>query len=569
VAGTVYRDLNNNGNRDAGETGVVGVTLQLLRTADDSLVATTVSAAAGSYSFINLLPDQYYLSESQPSGWLDGKDGIGQIGGAACGACTLASQYDATNEPATLDTIRGLDLRNGDSASAMDFGELPPASIAGLVFVDYNLNGRQDAGEPGLAGVTVSLSGLDDRGMALNRVVATDGSGRYAFANLRPAGAAGYTVAETQPVGLGEGPNPAAGSGADSAGGTRPASGAAGFGTVIQGIALGAGVDATGYRFGETGGLLVSGLIYHDRNRNGQLDAGEIERLAAQTVQLVDPASGLVVATTVTDSQGTFLFANAPAGHYRLVQLHPAGYGASTPNTIDVTIPATGLVNQNFGKTLSSIAGEVFLDHDNNGVRGPQDAPISGATIELVNTTTGVTLSVASKADGSWRFDDLLAGNYTLRQPLQPANTLPGLTLAGSVGGAPSLPAQAVSSISGLVLPTGTDGSGYRFAEIAPARVAGAVYLDLDHNGLRDSGESGVAGQAITLVGSDDLGRGVTLATTTDGAGAYAFSGLRPGLYTVTEVAQPAGTSNGVTRAGSAGGVASATTTTPSSVANI
>ncbi|MEG1832028.1 MAG: SdrD B-like domain-containing protein [Burkholderiaceae bacterium] len=569
VAGTVYRDLNNNGNRDAGETGVVGVTLQLLRTADDSLVATTVSAAAGSYSFINLLPDQYYLSESQPSGWLDGKDGIGQIGGAACGACTLASQYDATNEPATLDTIRGLDLRNGDSASAMDFGELPPASIAGLVFVDYNLNGRQDAGEPGLAGVTVSLSGLDDRGTALNRVVATDGSGRYAFVNLRPAGAAGYTVAETQPAGFGEGPNPAAGSGADSAGGTRPASGAAGFGTVIQGIALGAGVDATGYRFGEAGSSLVSGLIYHDRNRNGQLDAGEIERLAAQTVQLVDPASGLVVATTITDSQGTFLFANAPAGHYRLVQLHPAGYGASTPNTIDVTIPATGLVNQNFGKTLSSIAGEVFLDHDNNGVRGPQDAPISGATIELVNTTTGVTLSVASKADGSWRFDDLLAGNYTLRQPLQPANTLPGLTLAGSVGGAPSLPALAVSSISGLVLPTGTDGSGYRFAEIAPARVAGAVYLDLDHNGLRDSGESGVAGQAITLVGSDDLGRGVTLATTTDGAGAYAFSGLRPGLYTVTEVAQPAGTSNGVTRAGSAGGVASATTSTPSSVANI
>ncbi len=568
IAGTVYRDLNNNGSLDGGETGIAGVSIQLLRATDNSLVAITTSGAGGSYLFSNLLPAAYHVRELQPAGFFDGKDRIGQVGGAACSSCSLGSQYDVANESATLDTILGIDLSNGDNATAMDFGELPPASLAGVVFVDFNVNGRQDAGEPGLPGVTLALSGLDDRGAAVNRTTTTDGSGRYSFTGLRPAGAAGYTLTETQPAGFADGPNPAAGSGADTAGGTRPASGAAGFGTVVQAIGLGAGVDATGYRFGEIGSSLLGGLIYHDRNRNGLLDLDDIGRLAGQTVQLVDPVSGTVIAITQTDASGAFLFTNAPVGNYRLVQLHPAGYGFSTPLQIDVSIPPAGLSNQLFGKTLSSIAGEVFLDLDHNGVRGPQDTAIPGSVIELLNAVGTVVATTTSDGNGAWRFDDLPAAGYTLRQPAQPAGTLQGLTSVGSAGGSSSLASAAVSATSGIALVVDTDATGYRFAEIPPARIAGSVYLDLDNNGLREAGETGFAGQTVTLVGANDLGA-VSLTTTTDSSGAYAFAGLRPGSYTVTQPAQPAGTSNGITRAGSAGGAASAVATTPSSVANI
>jgi hypothetical protein len=42
-------------------------------------------------------------------------------------------------------------------------------------------------------------------------------------------------------------------------------------------------------------------------------------------VQLVEPASGTVVATVTTAADGSYAFASAPVGNYRIVLLPPAG----------------------------------------------------------------------------------------------------------------------------------------------------------------------------------------------------------------------------------------------------
>ncbi|HPM85054.1 MAG TPA: SdrD B-like domain-containing protein, partial [Candidatus Anammoximicrobium sp.] len=69
----------------------------------------------------------------------------------------------------------------------------PLGSLGDRVWFDTNANGRQDTGEPGLAGVTVCLAGdiNNDGSTEYTATATTDSNGIYQFAGL-PAG--GYTV---------------------------------------------------------------------------------------------------------------------------------------------------------------------------------------------------------------------------------------------------------------------------------------------------------------------------------------------------------------------------------------
>ena len=69
VSGTVYNDLNGNGAQDPGEPGIGGVTVNLLDN-DGNVIATTLTAADGSYSFTNLAPGVYTVRETDPAGYV-------------------------------------------------------------------------------------------------------------------------------------------------------------------------------------------------------------------------------------------------------------------------------------------------------------------------------------------------------------------------------------------------------------------------------------------------------------------------------------------------------------------
>ena len=108
-------------------------------------------------------------------------------------------------------------------------------SISGTVFQDDNGNGIQDAGEVGIEGVTVTLTGTDDFGNPVDITVVTDASGNYSFDNLNPGS---YTVTQTQPAGFNDG--------ADNG-----APGSTVGNDQISNITLGAGEAVTGNTFGE------------------------------------------------------------------------------------------------------------------------------------------------------------------------------------------------------------------------------------------------------------------------------------------------------------------------------
>ena len=507
VGGTVFVDTSRDGTLGAAETGLSGVTITLTGTDSDgnSISLTTITGITGTYSFANLPASSasgYTLTETQPSGY--GSSTPNLIGSVAVAA--------------------------GASITGQNFGEIT-SRLAGVVYNDLSNDGTQQSSEPGIAGTTITLTGVDALGNTVTRTTTTATNGSYSFGGTTdPAGillSGTYTVTETQPVGWNDGLDTVGSSGGTAANDATSA------------IALGSGVAATGYDFGERGATL-SGTVFYDANRNATLD-GE-QGIGSVVITLKDGA-GIVVATTTTASNGTYFFANLPAGAYTMEETQPLGYGSSTSNTLSVTLPLTGLANQNFGETLSSLSGHVDLDRDVSDTRTAPDTPIGGVTVTLTGTDangSGVTRTTTTLADGTYLFANLLSGTYTLTES-QPQAWGDGTDALGTgTTGAGTLGNDTLSSIT---LGTTEDGLGYNFLERG-ATLLGLVFVDVNRDGIRDAADTGrVNGVVITLTGTDIDGNAVTLTTTSGTDGSYAFTNLAAagsGGYKLTE-SQPNG----------------------------
>ena len=229
-----------------------------------------------------------------------------------------------------LDVVAALSM-----TAALAFGETL-AALSGSVYADYSPaapaqsnNGVRDAGEAGIAGVVITLSGRDVFGNAVNRTTTTDASGNWRFDDLFASDATGYTVSE------GAIP-PTSGNfndGRDSAG---SAGGSTAVNDVLSGIVLPGGTVATGYLFGELPIAPISGTVYLDRNGSGTIDPIPTDgRLGGVTItaRAGPDCTGAVAATTVTGSDGTYLFSGLSAGFtYTVCQTQPPGYADAATN---------------------------------------------------------------------------------------------------------------------------------------------------------------------------------------------------------------------------------------------
>jgi protocatechuate 3,4-dioxygenase beta subunit len=88
-------------------------------------------------------------------------------------------------------------LSNSDSLNN-NFGERKLSSVSGTVYYDANNDGQFDSGDQPLAGVSLSLTGIDDLGDQITGTVQTGANGSYQFSGLR---AGNYVISEVQPAG--------------------------------------------------------------------------------------------------------------------------------------------------------------------------------------------------------------------------------------------------------------------------------------------------------------------------------------------------------------------------------
>ncbi|WP_308447128.1 SdrD B-like domain-containing protein, partial [Chitiniphilus shinanonensis] len=582
INGGVLLDPNWNGIWDPGETGINGVTITLtgISAIDGSAVSCSqltfimgaffFPAADASGTCAHLPPGTYTLTETQPAGYASTVNNVGTNGGSVSG-----------------DVISGIVLTPGTTGLAYWFGEIEAASLSGSVYLDANHSGAREGGEPGIAGVTLTLAGTSGGGGAVSCSTVTDSNGDYVFPAAGASGACAaippgtYTLTETQPAGYLNGSNAAG-----SAGGTVS-------GDSIGGIVLASGSQATGYLFGDIQTTGLTGTVYLDANRNGAWDGGE-PGISGVTLTLSDGAG--LSCTTTTDINGAFAFpdagasgacANIPPGSYTLTETQPANFfnGSNAAGTAggtvsgdvisNIVLTASGGSGYLFGESQSVMfSGGVYEDANANGLWEPGENGINGVTITLTGTSaldgSAISCSTVTYGIGAYIFPAIGAtgvcahlppGTYVLEET-QPGGYVTTLNTLGNTGGTLS-----GDTISNIVMPSSIHLAspylfGERVADAQPVGLAGAVYLDLNRNGVRDSGEAGLPGVTVTLSGVDALGAPLSCTAVTDANGSYAFpvpgatgacASLAAGTYAVSET-QPAGYLSTVNTAGSAGG---------------
>jgi|GEM_PF-1081334 len=377
ITNTVWMDPDMDGALDSGESGIAGVTVNLL---DDNgnIIATTTTDANGEFTFSGLGDGDYTIEITDTAGNLNGLAGTTPEG-----------------------TIREMDVTiSGGDVVGEDFGYNRTGTIGDTIYSDADGDGVQDSGEPGIGNVTVELYDLGPDGVfgggddVFVGTTTTDGSGGYQFTGLSD-GTYGVVVTDTNGELTGDVNTGDPDGGADSQSVTTLSlfdhDGNPGTPDVVN-----SDLDQDfGYQPPVSGS--IDGTIWYDVDGDGIDDgagAGE-PPLDGVTVNLVDPgpdgifgtADDVVVATTTTDVNGEFEF---------------TGLDLDQPYFVDVvdgTVPsyAPTHTTDNDPSSLSNPAPqEITLTAANPNVgSGDTGGPGSGSRVDFGyggSSTTPITL---------------------------------------------------------------------------------------------------------------------------------------------------------------------------------
>jgi uncharacterized repeat protein (TIGR01451 family) len=537
IGDRVWADLNNNGIQDADEVCIPAasplrakplnfpqqgstasvclppVTVNLLD-GSGTVIATTTTDASGNYLFDLLPPGDYAIEVVLPPGYQFSPQDQG-------GDNALDSDVNfATGRTVTTTLLPGEDDRTWDA------GLVPLATIGDRVWRDNNGNGIQDAGEPGLPGVTVNLIGTTTYGASVNRTTTTDASGNYLF-TLVPPGTYQIEIVPLTPgyivTPLNQGGDPAADSDIDPATNrTTP--------TVLT-----PGEDDRTWDAGLLPLPTIGDRVWYDNNGDGRQDPDE-PGAPNVTVRLLDQ-NGAIVRETATDANGNYLFENVLPGQYRIAIVVPGGYTISPPNTgaadVDSDLdpetgrsPLTTLEANEIDLTwdaglvpLGSIGDRVWNDLNGDGVQDPGEPGIPGVRIILIRPD-GVEFTTTTDANGVYFFSDLPAGTYTIR--------VDRTTLPNGYGQTYDLTGP-LDHTATYILGVGERTTAVDFGYVQLGSIGDTIWIDANRNGRVDGGERGIPGVTVRLVLPD----GSTRTTTTNAQGQYVFDELFPGTYTV------------------------------------
>ena len=609
IGNRIWNDADGDGIQEPGEAGLANITLELFLDAnsdgvpDGAAIGTVTTDATGNYYFtsasgtdvtgidygVSLVPNQNYIIRVASSDWnsVTGA-GIVDLAGlqltktdkVGTGAVDLSDNDASLTSGATIvPQIRITTGNAGQNNHNIDFGFKALASLGDKVWRDDNANGIQDAGEPGVAGVTVTL--YNNAGAVISTTV-TDAYGNYLFDNL----AAGtYQVGFTPPTNynfttqtnntdntvLTGGSTAANGSDVNASGRTAN-------------VVLVAGenernIDA-GLIFTQPATNSIGDRVWFDSDGGGTQNGTE-PGVSGVTVTLYASDGVTVIATTVTDANGNYLFTGLPASTNYIVGLTPPA-GMLLTSTSGTT-PGNATVNSDFSTTTfktttvnTGIAGtqitgidagliqqaaakanlgdKVWIDLS-GGTANVQDANepgLPGVTVELLDGS-GASIDpdgagpltkteMVTDAFGNYIFNNLNAATYRVKF------TLPsGYTFVTQNSGADDFKDSDVNTGTGQTN-NYTISAGQRNLSIdagvtqnspaGTAKIGDFVWFDANGNGTQDAGETGVAGVTVTLY--NNVGTAIAT-TTTDANGTYQFVNLAAATYSVGFSNLPAG----------------------------
>jgi hypothetical protein len=518
----IWNDLNGDGVQDIGETGIAAVTVDLIHDLNgnsaidggEPILSTQITNGAGAYDFTNLPVRDYIIDVTDTGNVLTGYVLTG-----------------GTN-PLAVSLSAGQDYNNAD------FGyRVQNASIGDTLWNDLNGDGVQDIGELGINGVTIDLiddlngNGAIDGGEPVLGTQTTNGSGGYDFPNLA-AGKYIVDVTDTSNVLTGFA----------LTGGTDP-----------RAVTITAGQDYNGADFGyQQQDASIGDFLWNDLNGDGVQDIGELG-IANVTIRLVKDLNGNgaidggepVLGTQTTNGSGGYDFTGLAANNYIVdvtdtsnVLTGFALTGGTDPRAVTITA-GQDYNGADFGyqQQDASIGDLVWNDKNGNNVLNIGEPPIQGVTIDLIDdlNSNGVidggepVLSTKTTTSGGvYDFTGLAAGDYIVHVT-DISNVLAGFVLTGG------------SNPLAVTITAGQDYNNGRFGyrDSLTASIGDYVWIDLNGDGVQDIGEPAAVGVTVDLIddlngnGLIDGGEPVLSTDTTDGSGAYDFTGLAGDKYIV------------------------------------
>ena len=562
IGDTVYKDWNSNGVQDATEGGIATVAVSLYRDANnngvydsgDGFIASTTTDSTGFYRFTNLPGSVNYVVVVSRN------------------ASTLPANFTQTDDPdqpgvrCTTCDDQGRASLSASNIITEDFGYSPIGfgSIGDTVWKDMNSNGYQDAGEVGLSAISVTLyadtngNGVYDVGVdAYISTTNTITNGYYLFSNL-PADKYVVVVntADTDlPV--------------DAVSGKHytPSTGS------VKAVTLTAGQNYVDADFGFMPPSAIGDTVYWDANGNGQQDWTEtgingvvisLTNSLAATIGGVTYAPGQYVLTTTTTITGFYLFSGLEPTTYTVkVMLGTGALSISAVQTGDPDLTMScqnagslsyycddattqrlrgglSFLNADFGYRTAGVVGDfVFRDLNGDGLQDAGEPGIGGA---VVTATLGATVITATTdLDGYYYFSNLADGSWTVQFATPPnmSSTVNNAAAAangtGSVGTSTTVVilSGAVNSIGGTSCSSCSLYIDSGFQLNGAYGVSGHVFYDSANDGGPYNPPGDLPYAFITVYLYDGTGQLIGT-TTTDANGAYAFTNLPNGNYTVS-----------------------------------
>ena len=496
LSGKVYFDKNDSSSYTAGEEGFNGVTVNLVNEAG-AVAATTTTDADGNYSFTGLNAGTYTVKVV--------KDG------------ELANLTQTEDPDGTKDNASGAITLNTDNPvrENVNFGYVKKHAISGNIYLDENRDKTKNGDDLNLSGVTVTL--VDGSGNVV-ATTTTDASGNYNFLGLADGT---YTVkvdTTGKLAGLEQTEDP---SGAKNSQSTPI--------TFTRNDP-----DVTNVNFGYAKDYSIAGNVYRDSNRSESKDASETV-FQGVTVNLVD-ASGNVVATTTTDADGNYSFSKLPAGDYTVKVVKdgaikdmdqtedPDGTKDNASGKISIGADNPTQTGVNFGyNPNNTIKGSVYRDDNRSSSRDGSEEGYQGQTVQLLDQDGNVVATTMTAADGSYSFEHLPDGTYSVKVVKDGA-----LTDTEQTEDPDGTKDNASEPIT--LDPTQSVKEGVNFGYVPDYSLSGTIYRDGNRSASHDSTENPYAGVTVNLL---DSAGNVVATTTTDANGGYSFSKLPAGDYRV------------------------------------
>ena len=302
------------------------------------------------------------------------------------------------------DNGSALTLGAGADDLAQDFGYRGDASVGDRVWIDVDVDGVQDAGEPGVTGLTVTVlvAGLDNTfGTADDLSIAVDHRHERHLRGA-PVCRAATCGCRTRAPRL--------------AAGFAPSSDLDGGVLTTTDVTLAMGDAPRDVDFGIRGTASLSGVVWTDIDADGVQDPGEIGIPGVTVTAVWAGPTGPVVLTVITGADGSWSIANLPPGTYAVTVAQatvPAGLVPSTPVTVSVSVPAGGSATVQHGETpASSIGDQIWRDNDRDGVFDANETGLAGVTVRLLNAAGTTVATATTDATGRYVFTGLVPGTY-------------------------------------------------------------------------------------------------------------------------------------------------------------